>query len=99
MVIVRLLIKKAPPKKNQSKIAKSKSLISFNNYDFILNTKNIDIKLGFFYYKARLAFKKLKQVFIKLYIFFYLDIKCHIKIQDNISSYIISQILKLVESK
>lgn len=34
------------------------------NFDFSLNSRNIWIKLDFFISKARLAFIKLKQIFV-----------------------------------
>ena len=43
--------------------------------------------------KARLAFTKLRQIFVKAPIFYYFDPECHIWIETNVSGYVISRIL------
>ena len=47
-------------RKNQAKITKSKILIKFKNHDFLLNSRNIKAGPGFFIFKARLTFIKLR---------------------------------------
>lgn len=47
---------------------------------------------GFLTLKARLAFAKLRQAFIKALIFHYFDLKCHICVQINALGYIICRI-------
>ena len=64
--------------KNQAKITKSKILVKSKNYDFPLNFRNMEVRPGFFIFKARLAFTKLKQIFIEALILHYFDSKCHI---------------------
>ena len=48
---------------------------------------------GFFTSKAKLAFTKLSQTFVKALILHYFDLKYHIQIETDISKYIISKIL------
>lgn len=51
------------------------------------------VDLSFLTFKARLAFIKWKQLFIKALIFYYFDLKQYIRIEIDISSYAISRIL------
>ena len=46
----------------------------------------------FFTFEARLAFIKLRQVFVKAATLHYFDPKCHIRIEINISGYAIGRI-------
>ena len=65
-------------RKNQAKITKLKILAKFKNHDFLLNSRNMEVWPGFFILKARLAFTKLKQAFLKTVILHYFNLKCHI---------------------
>lgn len=78
--------------KNQAKTTKSKILIRSKNYDFPPNSSNIKAEPGFLIFESRLAFIKLRKIFIKALIFYYFDPKCHIKIEINISKYVIGGI-------
>ena len=64
-------------------------MIKSKNHDFPLNFKNIKARPGFLISKARLAFTKLKQAFVKVLIFNYFDSECHIQIETNASGYVI----------
>ena len=56
--------------------------------------KNLGIQSGaLFIANARKVFTKFKQAFVEVLIFNYFDLKCHIQIEMNILSYIISKIL------
>ena len=74
-------------------MTKFKILVITKNHDFPSNFQNIEVKPGFFIFKATLAFTKLRQVFIKAPIFHYFDSKCHIWIKTNVSKYVINRIL------
>ena len=47
-------------RKKQEKITKSKNLIKSKNHDFLSNSRNREIGMGFFTPKARLAFTQLR---------------------------------------
>lgn len=47
-------------RKNQAKITNSKTLIKSKNHDFLYNFQNIEARPGFFIFKARLTFIKLR---------------------------------------
>lgn len=49
--------------------------------------------LDFFIFKVRLAFIKLKQIFIKILIFYYFNLEYYIWTKINISKYVIDEIL------
>ena len=65
-------------RKNEAISTKSKILIKPKNHDFPLNSRNMDIKPSFFIFKARLAFTKLRQAFLKALILYYFDSECYI---------------------
>ncbi len=48
--------------------------------------------------RAKQIFIKLRQVFIKALILNYLDLECHIQIETDTSSYVISKILNQLTS-
>ena len=56
------------------------------------------LRLGFFTPKARLAFTKLRQAFVKALIFYHFDPERHIRFETNVSSYIISRIFSQLTS-
>lgn len=63
--------------------------------DFLTKSKllaKLSSRLSFFLLKARLAFIKLRQVFIKIPIFHHFDLKYYIYIKIDIFDYIISEI-------
>lgn len=80
-------------RKIQMKIAKFKNLIKLKNHNFFLHSKNIKAKLGFFIFRAMLKFIKSKQIFVKVPILHYFDLKYHIWIEIDISRYAIKEIL------
>lgn len=49
-------------------------------------------RLGFFILKTRLAFAKLRQIFIKATILHYFNLKCHMQIKIDVSGYVIDRI-------
>ena len=65
--------------KNVQKLSKSKNLFK---------SKEI-VRLNFFIFGARLAFTKLRQVFVKAPIFQHFDTKRHIQIETDASGYAI----------
>lgn len=50
-------------------------------------------KLRFLTSKARLAFAKLRQVFIKAPILNYFNLKFYIQVESNVSRYIINRVI------
>ena len=80
-------------KEKQVKITKFKNLIKSKNHDFPPNSRNREVKTGFFIPKARLAFIHLRQAFIEALILYHFDPKCYIRIETNISGYAIGEIL------
>lgn len=73
-------------------LAKSKIFINlpkFQNANTINNIENIKFQI----FKTRVAFIKLRQVFIKVLIFWYLNQKYHIRIEINALGYVINKIL------
>ena len=68
-------------------------MVKSKNHDFPPNSRNMEAKPSFFISKARLAFIKLKQMFVKAPIFNYFKLKYHIKIKSNRSEYSIGKIL------
>ena len=52
-------------RKNLAKTIQSKNFIKSKNHDFPTNLKNMKAGTGFFTSEARLAFIKLRQVFVK----------------------------------
>lgn len=89
-----------------SKIGRAKSQVNFQANFFMSNnmikpnflTKSKwfvkpSSRSGFLTPKAKLAFDKLRQVFIKISILYYFDPKCHIWVKTDVSSYIIGTIL------
>ena len=83
--------------KNQAKTTKSKILVKFKNHDFP-NSRTKEAGTGFFTSETRLAFIQLKQAFVKALILYYFDLESHIRIETNISSYIIGGILSQLSS-
>ena len=80
-------------RKNQAKTAKFKNLVKPKNHDFSPNFRNLEARPGFYTSEARLAFTMLKQVFVKSPIFHYFNLKCHIRIESDVSRYVIAGIL------
>ena len=68
-------------------------MIKFKNRNFPFNSRNIKARLGFLISKAKLAFIKLRQAFVKAPILHYFDPKCYIQIETDVSGYAISRIL------
>ena len=68
-------------------------MVKSKNRDFSLNFKNIEAGSGFLTPKARLAFTKLRQVFMNTPILHYFDPKCHIWIKTDASGYAIGGVL------
>ena len=60
-------IKNDKVEKNDQKTSKSKKLFKFKKTE-----------LSFFIFKARLAFTKLRQLFVKVLIFYQFDLECYI---------------------
>ena len=85
-------------RKNQAKMTKSKILVKFKNRDFLPNSRNIEARLDFLIPEARLAFIKLKQVFIKAPILHYFYPKCYIRTETDVSRYTIGEILSQLSS-
>lgn len=63
------------------------------NYDFFPNFRNMKIEPGFLTFRARLAFAKLVQTFVKALILYYFNLKYYIQIKTNASRYIIGKSL------
>ena len=76
---------KTAKSKSESK-SKGKNLVKF----FSVKYKVFGSRLGFLTPGARQAFTKLRQAFIKVSIFHYFDLDCHIKMETDISDYVIS---------
>lgn len=79
---------------NNNKVdkVKSKNIVML---DFLTKFKLlIKLRSGayFLIFRARLAFAKLKQIFIKILIFYYFDLKCDIYIKIYILFYIIFRV-------
>ena len=55
-------------------------------------SKNLS-RLDFFTPRARLAFTKLRQAFVKAPILYYFDLECHIRIETDASGYTIGGVL------
>lgn len=68
-------------------------MIKFKNGDFFLQFKNIKAELGFLTLKVRQKFIKLREVFVKAPVFYYFNPEYYIKIEIDISRYIMSRIL------
>ena len=51
------------------------------SHNFSLNFKNMSIRLGFLTLKARLIFTILRQIFTKVLIFYYFDLKYIFKLK------------------
>lgn len=69
---------------------KSKNLIN------LFKSQNVSINIGamgFLTSKTRVIFTQLKQAFIKMLIFQHFNLKCYIWIENNISGYIIAEVL------
>ena len=56
------------------------------------------IGLNSFTFKARLAFTKLRQVFVKTLIFYHFDLEYYIQIETNVSGYSIGEIFSQLTS-
>lgn len=72
----------------QTKLAKSKNTMKPNFLAECQLLADASSGSGFFTFKNRLVFTKLRQVSIKALIFHYFDLKCHIHIKIDISSYV-----------
>ena len=68
-------------------------MIKSKNCDFPPNFRNIEAGSGFLTPKARLAFTKLRQTFVKAPILYHFDPKCHIQIKTDLFEYTIGKIL------
>ena len=79
-------------RKNQAKTTKSKILIKSKNHNF-LKSRTEEARTGFLTPKARLAFTKLRQVFVEAPILHHFDLESHIQIETNASSYAIGSVL------
>ena len=79
-------------KKNLMKTTKSKIFVKSKNHDF---PKSKPEKAGndFLTSEAKLAFTQLKQAFVKAPILYYFDLKSHLQIKTDASSYTIGNIL------
>lgn len=64
----------------------------------IIKLIELSSRLGFLTSGTKLAFIKLRQVFIKALIFLYFDLKCHICIKINTSGYAIGGVLSYLTS-
>ena len=71
-------------------------MVKSKNHDFFLNSRNIEARLRFFTSAARLAFTKLRQVFLEVLILYHFDPEYHIQIEINASKYAISKILSQI---
>ena len=74
-------------------MTKSIILAKFKNHNFPPNFRNMEAKPDFFISKARLAFTKLRQVFIEAPIFHYFNLKYYIWNETGKSGYAIGRIL------
>ena len=74
--------------KKVEKISKPKNLSNFKK----------TIELDFFTPKARLAFTKVRQVFVKAPIFHYFKPKRHIQVETDISGYLIDRVFSQLTS-
>ena len=63
------------------------------------STKKMSFKMGFFIYKASLAFIRLKKAFIKALILYYFDLERHIRMVTDGLSYAISEVLSQLTTK
>ena len=54
-----------------------------------LSKSKTTVRMHFFIPKAKLAFTKLRQAFLKVLIFYHFDLECHIQIEIDISGYAI----------
>ena len=80
------------------KTTKSKILIKSKNHDFP-KSKTEKAGTGFFTPKARLAFTQLRQAFVEAPILHHFDLKSYIRIEIDISGYVIGGILSQLSSK
>lgn len=62
------------------------------NYQKTFEFKKSVRSLGFFIFKDKLIFIKLKQAFVKTLIFYHFNLECHIQIKTNISHYTIDKV-------
>ena len=85
-------------RKNQVKTTKSKILVKSKNHDFSLNSRNKEAGTGFLTPNARLTFIQLRQTFVEAPIFHHFDPESLIRIEINVSSYAISDVLNQLSS-
>ena len=78
--------------KNPAKTTKSKILVKSKNHDFP-KSRPEEAGTGFFTPKARLAFTRLRQAFVKAPIFYYFNPENHIRIETDALGYAIGSIL------
>lgn len=76
--------------KTLSKSQNTKNFIILSNID--ANIKNTEI----FIFKTSTTFTQLRQTFIKALMLQNLDLECYIRIETNISGYIIGEVLSLL---
>ena len=67
-------------------------IAKIKNHQKLSKSKNRKRFSGFFISRTRLAFTKLRQVFVKALILHHFDPKCHIRIETNASGYTITRI-------
>ena len=84
--------------KNQVKMTKSKILVKSKNHDFPLNSRNKEVGTDFLIPETRLAFTQLKQAFIEAPIHHHFDPESHIRIETDVSSYVIGDVLSQLSS-
>ena len=85
-------------RKNQAKTTKSKFLIKSKNHDFP-KSRTEEVGMGFLTPKARLAFTQLRQAFVKAPVLHHFNLKSHIRIETDTSSYAIGGVLSQLFSE
>ena len=78
--------------KNQAKTTKSKILVKSKNHDYP-KFRTEEAGTGFFTPKARLVFTQLRQVFVEAPIFHHFDPESYIRIETDVSDYVIGGVL------
>ena len=74
--------------KKDQKTSKSKNSFTFKK---LSKSKKL-LRSDFFTPRARLAFTKLRQAFVKALIFYHFDSECHIWVETDASDYVIGRI-------
>ena len=81
--------------KKDQKTSKSKNLFKSKKSS---KSKKVIGSLDFLIPRAKLAFIKLRQVFLKALIPYHFDLECHIRIETDASGYVIGRILSQLTS-